>query len=104
MKQTVIWFNLQIDGTGNGLSNIKDTFAESLQLQISVLHQSKVSLQGCSLKFIWWLAKCKEIVPNVLDPNQDVQKHATPNSSLHKLKIYSSKGCRKTSQRWIICM
>ena len=43
--------------------------------------------------------KCKEIVPNVLDPNQDVQKHATPNSSLHNLKIYSSKGCRKTSQR-----
>ena len=25
---------------GNGLSNIKDTFAESLQLQMSVLHQS----------------------------------------------------------------
>ena len=31
--------NLQRDGTEAGLSNIKDTFAENLQLQISVLHQ-----------------------------------------------------------------
>ena len=29
MKQTLIWFNLQRDGTRNGLSNIKETFAES---------------------------------------------------------------------------
>ena len=34
MKEAIIWFNLQKDGTGNGLSNIKDTFAESLQLQM----------------------------------------------------------------------
>ena len=40
MKQTLIWFNLHIDGTGNGLSSTKDIFAESLQLQMSVLHQS----------------------------------------------------------------
>ena len=40
MKQTLIWFSLQRDGTRNRLSNIKDTFAESLQLQMSVLHQS----------------------------------------------------------------
>ena len=39
MKQTLIWFNLQRDRTRNGLSNIKETFAESLQLQMSVLHQ-----------------------------------------------------------------
>ena len=36
MKQTLIWYNLQRDGTGNGFSNIKDTFAAA----ISVLHQS----------------------------------------------------------------
>ena len=35
-----IWFNLQRDGTGNGLPNIKDNFAESLQLQMLVLHQT----------------------------------------------------------------
>ena len=37
MKQRVIWFNLQRDGTRNGLSNIKETFAENLQLKMSVL-------------------------------------------------------------------
>ena len=40
MKKTRLWFNLQRAGTENGLSNIRDTFAESLQLQMSVLHQS----------------------------------------------------------------
>ena len=39
MKQTLMWFNLQRDGIRNGLFNIKETFAESLQLQMSVLHQ-----------------------------------------------------------------
>ena len=29
MKQTLIWFNLQSDGTRNRLSNIKATFAGS---------------------------------------------------------------------------
>ena len=36
----LIWFNLQRDGTGNGLSNFKITFSESLLLHMSVLHQS----------------------------------------------------------------
>ena len=40
MKQSLIWLNLQRDGTRNGLSNIKETFEENLQLQISVLHQN----------------------------------------------------------------
>ena len=39
--------------------------------------------------------KCKEKTSDASDP----KKHATPNSSLHNLKISSSKGCRKTSQR-----
>ena len=34
-------------------------------------------------------------------PIKMVKQHAIPNSSLHNLKIYSSKGCRKTSQSWI---
>ena len=59
IKQTLIWFNWQRDGTGNGLSNTEDTFAESLQLQFSVLYQSMCILkqQGWSLKFIWWISK-----------------------------------------------
>ena len=36
----LIWLNLQRDATGKGFSNIKDTFAESLQLQMSVLHEN----------------------------------------------------------------
>ena len=65
MKQTLIWFNLQRDRTRNGLSNIKVTFAENLQQQMSVLHQSMSIFQG-------W-AKCKEKVPDVLDPNQNAE-------------------------------
>ena len=34
MKQRLIWFSLQGDGTRNGLSNIKETFAENMKLQI----------------------------------------------------------------------
>ena len=49
MKQSLIWFNLQRDGTGNGLSNIKDTFPESLQPQMSVLHQSISILRSSRL-------------------------------------------------------
>ena len=49
MKKTLIWFNLQRDGTANGLSNIKDTFAESLLLQMSVLHESMSILKASTL-------------------------------------------------------
>ena len=49
MKQTLIWFNLQRDETGNGFSNIKETFAESLQLKMSVLHQRMSILQSLML-------------------------------------------------------
>ena len=73
MKQTLIWFNLQRDGTGNGLSNIKDTFAESLQLQMSVLQQSMCIFKVClSSSYDCW-AKYKEKVTDVSDPNQNVE-------------------------------
>ena len=53
MKETPIWFNLQKDRTVNGLLNIKDAFAESFQLQMSVLlHRDmcmvKAGLSGLS--------------------------------------------------------
>ena len=80
MNQTLIWFSLQRDGIRNGLPNIKDTFAESLQLQISVLHQSmcifKLSL---SSSYDGW-AKSKEKLRDVSDPNQNVE--TTCNSKL----------------------
>ena len=52
MKQRLIWFNLQRDGTKNGLSNIKETFAKNWLLQMLVQHQSMSMFQGWSLKFI----------------------------------------------------
>ena len=96
MKQTLIWFNLQRDGTGNGLSNIKDT----LQLQMLVLHESMCIFKadGLSSSYDCW-AKYKEKVPDVSGPNQMLKENAVPNSSLHSLKVYSSKCRRKTSQR-----
>ena len=76
MKQALIWFNLQIDETENGLPNIKDTFAESLQYkcqQMSVLHQIMSIFQsGLSISYDG-RAKCKEKVPDLSDPNQNVK-------------------------------
>ena len=102
IKQTLISFNLQRDGTGNGLSNIKETFTESLRLQMSALHQRMSNFQSSRLVSqvhdAW--AKCKEKVPcQILI--KIVKQQATQNSSLDDLKIYSSKACRKTSQIWI---
>ena len=84
MKQTLIGFSLQRDRTGNGLRNIKDTFAESLQLQMSVLDQSMSILQSSRLvsqiHIMDGWAKCKEKVPDVSDSNQNVE--TTCNSKL----------------------
>ena len=100
MKKTLIWFNLQRDGTGNGLSNIKDTFTESLQLQMLILHQIMCIFKADGFSSSYdCQEKYKEKVPDVSDPNQMLEEHAIPNSSLPSLKVYSPKGCRKTSQR-----
>ena len=73
MKQTLIWLNLQRDGTGNGLSNIKDTFSERLQLEILVLHKSMcIYKPGLSSSYDGW-TKYKEKVPDVSDSNQHVE-------------------------------
>ena len=81
MKQTLIWFSLQRDGTGNGLSNVKDTFAENLQLEMSVLHQSmRIFKAGLSSSYDGGWTKYKEKVPVVSDPNHSVE--ATCNSNL----------------------
>ena len=68
------------DETGNGMSTTKDTFSESLQLQMSVLHQSMCIFKaGLSSSYDGW-AKYKEKVPDVSDPNQNVE--TTCNSKL----------------------
>ena len=99
-KQTLIWFNLQRDGTENGLSNIKDIFSESLQLQMSVLHQNMCIFKGglSSWNMAGQNIKKKYLISHI---SIKMLKHTIWNSSLQNLKIYSSKGSRKTSQKWI---
>ena len=102
-ETNAVWFNLQRDGTRNGLSNIKETFSESLQLQMSVLHQRmSIFLSSMPLSQVHMMAGqiVKKKYPCQI-PNKMLRQEATPNSSLHNLKICLSKWCRKTSQRWI---
>ena len=101
MKQTLAWFNLPRDGTRNGLSNIKETFAESLQLQMSILHQRMSIFQSSMLvSQVHMMAgqNIKKKYLMCLIPIKMFKQQATPNSSLRNLQIYLSKGCRKTSQ------
>ena len=57
--------NLQRNGTGNGLSNNEDAFAESLQLQTPVVHQSMCIFKaGLSSLSDGW-AKHKQKVPDM---------------------------------------
>ena len=102
MKQTLIWLNLQRDGTRNGLPNIKETFAESLQLQMPVLHQRMDIFQSSLLVSQVHMMTGQNVKKKYLMcqiPIKMLEQEATLNSSLHNLKIYLSKGCRKTSQR-----
>ena len=73
MTQKLIWFNLQRDGTRNGLSNIKDTFPESLQLQMSVLHHNMCIFKADLSSSCDGWAKYKEKIHDVSDPNQNVE-------------------------------
>ena len=102
MKKTLTWFSLQGGGTGNGFFNIKDTFAESLQLQMSVLHQSISIFQSSRLlSQIHMIAGQNVKKENLMCqiPIKMLKQHATTNSNTHNLKIYSSKAGRKTNQR-----
>ena len=100
-KQRLIWFNLQRDGTGNEFSNIRRLLQKicsyKCQFCTKVWASSKA---GLTSSYDGW-AKCKEKVPVCQITIKMLKQHATPNSSLHNLKIYSWKGFRKPSQRWI---
>ena len=94
MKQTLIWFNLQRDGTGNGLSNLN--LHQRMCIFKAGLSSSYDVMAGQNIK------KKYPIMCQI--PIKMLKQHTIPNLSLHNLKIYSSKGCRKTIQRWIICV
>ena len=80
MKQRLIWFNLQRDGTRNGLSNVKETFCRKFVVKnVSSLHQN-MSILVSQVHMMAGQNKCKEKVPDVSDPNQNVE--TTCNSKL----------------------
>ena len=75
-----MWFNLQRDGTGYELSNIKDTFCRKFAAtNVSSAPRKYVqgwspgwSLKSSSYDDGW--AKCKKKkTPDVSDPNQNVE-------------------------------
>ena len=88
MKQTLIWFNLQGDVTGNGLSNFN--LHQSMRLFKAGLSSSYDVMAGQNINKKYLMCQI---------PIKMLKQHKIPNSSLHNLKIYSSKGCRKTNQR-----
>ena len=54
-----------------------------------------VPLQGWSLKFIYWLVKYKEKVPDVSDPNQNVETKCNSKSKFTELKDLFIKRVQK---------
>ena len=71
MKQTLIWFNLQRDGTGNGLSNLN--LHQRMRIFMAGLSSSYDVMAGQNIIK-------KKYTYNVSDPNQNVE--TTYNSKL----------------------
>ena len=91
----LVCFNLQRNGTGKGLSNIEDTFAESFQLQISVLHQSLCIFKaGLSSLSDGW-AKYKQKVPDMSDSNQNLETTCNSKLKFAELKDFFIKRVQK---------
>ena len=104
MKQTLIWFNLQRDGTRNGLSNINETFTESLQLQMSVLLQRMSTFQSSRLVFQVHMTAGKKLKKKYLMyqiPIKMLKQQATRNSSLYNLRF--NKRVQKNWSKMNIC-
>ena len=70
---------------------------------MSVLHQTTCIFKDSLSDLSDGWAKYKEKILDVTQiPIKMLKKHAISNSSFQNLKIYLSKRCRKTSQRWIM--
>ena len=98
MKQRLVWFNLQKDGTGNGLSNIKETCRKFAATNVSSAPKYEHLPKLVSQVHIMAGQNVKKKYLMCPIQSKCSKQHANPNSSLHNLMIYSSKGCRKTSQ------
>ena len=91
IKQMLIWFKLQRDGTGNGFLTSRMLFQNVCSYKFQFCTPEYVHLQGWSLKYDGW-AKYKEKVPDML------KQHAIPNSSLHNLRFIHKKGAEKLAK------
>ena len=96
MKQTLIWFNLQRNGTRNGLSNIKETFAATNVSSAPTYEHFPVMLVSQVHMMAGKNVKKKYLMCQI--PIKMLKKEATPNSSLHNLKIYYQKGAEKLAK------
>ena len=83
MKETLIWFNLQKERTINRLLHIKDAFAESVQLQMSVLLHRGICMVKAGLSGLsdGW-ANIKKKYPICQIPVKMLKQYAILNSSL----------------------
>ena len=79
-------YMLQRNRTVNRLSNIRDTFAESFQQQISVPHQSMCIFKTGLLSISDEWVKHKEKIPDVSDSNQPHKAACNPKLKFTELK------------------
>ena len=93
MKQRLIWFNLQRDGTKNGLSNIKEKFAATNISSAPTYEHFPVMLVSQVHMMAGQNVKKRYLMCQI--PIKMLKQEATPNSSLPNLKIYLSKCAEK---------
>ena len=72
IKQRLIYFKLQRNGTENGSSNIKDLSTERFQLQIAVLHQSMGISKAVHSSLRHVRAEYKDKKPDVSDFHRNI--------------------------------
>ena len=81
------------------MSNIEDAFAESLQLQMLVLHQSMCIFKDGLSCLNDGQAKYKEKVPDVSDPKQNVETTCNSKLKFAEPKDLFIKSVQKNSRR-----
>ena len=89
MKQRLTWFNLQRDGTRNGLSNTKETFAEKVSTTNVSSAPKYTHLQRLASQAHMMAGqnvKKKYLMCQI--PIKMLKQQATLNSSFHNFKIY----------------
>ena len=91
MKQTLIWFNYKEMELEMDCLTPRIHFAERLQLQMSVLHQSISIFKAVSQVHMMTEQRIKEKYLMCQIPIKMLKQHAIPNSSLHNLKIYCTE-------------